>query len=103
VLLDAAGPRSLTLACRTDDITRPSDLAARLPKALIHHNVPGERIHAFLAAFDACWDDAAPLLAFGARQRWSAACAALRATGWPVETARARYGEITVAWAAVAP
>jgi SAM-dependent methyltransferase len=102
VLLDAAGPLSLTLACRTDDIARPGDLAERLPKALIHHNVPERRIHAFLAAFDAAWDAAAPLIPFGPRQRWVAACRALRTAGWPVDTRRARHGELTVHWDAVA-
>ena len=71
VLLDAAGPLSLTLACRVDAIDRPSDLAARLPKALIHHNVPGQPIHAFLRDLDATWDAAAALSTFGARQRWA--------------------------------
>ncbi|MGN6608225.1 MAG: class I SAM-dependent methyltransferase [Jatrophihabitans sp.] len=103
VLLDADGPRTLTLACRTDDIERPSDLAERLPKALIHHNVPGRRVHAFLAAFDAAWDAAAGLIPFGSRQRWTAACATLRDQGWPVVTGRARHGEIGVDWTAVAP
>lgn len=102
VLLDADGPRSLTLACRVDDIERPGDLAERLPKALIHHNVPGQPIHALLRDLDAGWDAAAPLSTFGARQRWAAACAALDGR-WPVDRSRARHGELTVAWAAVAP
>jgi hypothetical protein len=103
VLLDASGPLSLTFACRVEDLDRPSDLAERLPKALIHHNVPGERIRAFLQAFDAAWDDAAPMRTFGARQRWTSACAGLQRAGWPVQTARARYGELTVPWSTVAP
>jgi hypothetical protein len=73
-----------------------------LPKALIHHNVPGQPIFALLGDLDRAWDAAAPLSTFGARQRWSAACRAL-AERWPVQTARARYGELTVAWQAVSP
>jgi hypothetical protein len=103
VLLDAAGPVSLTLACRVSSIERPGDLAERLPKALIHRNVPGERVHDFLRAFDAAWDVAAPASAFGPRQRWVAACERLGEAGWPVDATRARYGELTVRWAAVAP
>jgi hypothetical protein len=103
VLLDAAGPRSLTLAARVEDLPRPSELAERLPKALIHHNVRGEPVHEFLRAFDAAWDAAAPLSAFGARQRWTAAARRLADTGWPVDAGRARHGELTVAWSAVAP
>lgn len=103
VLLDAAGPRSLTFACRVDTLPRPGELAERLPKALIHRNRPGEPIHTFLAAFDAAWDAAAALSSFGPRQRWIAACAALGRAGWPVNLSRARHGELTVQWAAVAP
>ncbi len=53
VALDADGPLTLTLSTRVSDIATPSDLAERLPKALIHHNVPGQPIHEFLTAFDA--------------------------------------------------
>jgi hypothetical protein len=102
VLLDASGPLSLTLAARVDAIERPSDLAERLPKALIHRNVRGERIHDFLLAFDAAWAAEAPRSAFGARQRWTSAAERL-ATEWPVDARRARHGELTVAWSAVAP
>jgi hypothetical protein len=102
VLLDEAGPRTLTLACRVSDIERPSDLAERLPKSLIHHNVPGERIHDLLAAFDAAWNEAAT--PFGPRQRWLNSCAAL-AQNWPLrdDSSRWRLGELTVDWAAVSP
>jgi hypothetical protein len=103
VLLDRDGPISLTLACRVSAISTPSDLAERLPKALIHRNVPGEAIHALLADFDAAWAAAAPASAFGPRQRWMTACRGLAARGWPVADARSRHGEVTVAWPAVAP
>lgn len=102
VLLDADGPRELTLACKLDTLHRPSELAERLPKALIHHNVPGERVHAFLRRLDHEWDAAARLSAFGARQRWAAACRGLAAE-WPVDASRARFGEVSVAWHAVSP
>jgi hypothetical protein len=103
VLLDAAGPVSLTLSCRLGSIERPGDLAERLPKALIHRNVPGERVHEFLRALDAAWDVAAPASAFGPRQRWIDASNRLAEAGWPVDVSRARHGELTVRWAAVAP
>ena len=86
VALEAGGPVSLTVSLRLAGLDRPSDVAERLPKALIHRNVPGERVHAFLAALDDAWARQAPLAALGARQRWSAAVAALRAGG----VARAR-------------
>jgi hypothetical protein len=104
ITLDQSGPRWLTLAAHVDSLHAPSELAERLPKALIHRNVPGERIHAFLNAFDAVWATASPIGAFGARQRWIAACTAM-ADAWPIRGRRERWrlGEITVEWAAVAP
>jgi hypothetical protein len=102
VLLDGDGPISLTFASRLASLPWPSVLAERLPKALIHRNVPGEPIHRLLAELDLAWDAAAALSAFGPRQRWIAACAALQ-DGWPVQLSRCRYGELTVEWSAVAP
>ncbi|NHC15004.1 methyltransferase domain-containing protein [Motilibacter deserti] len=105
VAVTPEGPRTLTLAARLAGLGRPSDLAERLPKALIHRNVEGEAVFAFLRAFDSAWDSAAPYASFGARQRWMAACRTLRDTGWPVADgpARWRLGEVTLAWSAVAP
>lgn len=105
VLLDGAGPRSLTVAAKLSTLDSPAALAERLPKALIHRNVPGEPIHAFIGALDDGWRDAAPYATFGPRQRWLRAVAAVRAAGWPVldRSARWRLGELTVAWPAVAP
>ena len=71
VTLDAAGPRCLTLACKPADLEQPSDLAERLPKVLIHRNVPGERVHALFTALDHCWAVAAPFANFGPRARWT--------------------------------
>ncbi len=105
VALDADGPLTLTFAVRVADIGTPSDLAERLPKALIHHNVPGQPIHEFLRAFDGTWAAAAGLSTFGPRQRWVAAVEALADQGWPLvgSTRRWRHGEVSVRWSAVAP
>lgn len=105
VAVDASGPVSLTLSLRLDRLERPSDVAERLPKVLIHRNVPGERVHDFLGALDRAWLHAAPQSSYGARQRWLATAAAVRAEGWPLLDGKARWrlGELTVAWAAVAP
>ena len=103
VLLDRQRPLTLTLACRVSAIDRPGELAERLPKALIHHNVPSQPVHALLADLDLAWNAAAPLAPFGARQRWIAACTRVAAQ-WPVRhRSRFRYGELTVDWDAVAP
>ncbi|MCV2490387.1 class I SAM-dependent methyltransferase [Geodermatophilus sp. YIM 151500] len=105
VALDRDGPLTLTISTRVSGLDAPSDLAERLPKALIHRNVPGEPVHDFLRAFDAAWAAAAGLSAFGPRQRWAAAVGALAEQGWPVvgPARRWRDGEITVRWSAVAP
>jgi hypothetical protein len=105
VLLDHDGPVSLTLACDPRHIDRPSDLAERLPKVLIHHNVPGQRIHTLLTQADRAWATAAGHSVFGPRDRWRAMLADLHATGVPVEPQRrtVRDAVLTVPWSAVAP
>jgi hypothetical protein len=104
IRLDAKVPLSLTLAAKTSTLEQPSDLAARLPKALIHHNVAGERIHRLLRDADLAWNSAAALSVFGARQRWIAMVQSLT-TDWPMldRRPRWRHGELTVEWSAVAP
>jgi hypothetical protein len=105
VALGTEGPVSLSISLRFGAFTLPSDVAERLPKALIHRNVEGERIRTYLQAMDRAWLDAAALASFGTQQRWSGMCSALRADGWPVADgpSRWRLGEITVGWDAVRP
>ena len=105
VTLDKSGPLSLTISLRLSGLELPSKVAERLPKALIHHNLPGERIHEFLKALDAAWRTNAGLGSFGAAQRWVACCSQLVEAGWPLigDKKRWRLGELTVDWAAVAP
>ncbi|MEI5584515.1 class I SAM-dependent methyltransferase, partial [Agromyces sp. CCNWLW208] len=50
-----AGPRTLTISLRLRGLEAPSVVAERLPKALIHRNVPGERVHDLLTALDRAW------------------------------------------------
>jgi hypothetical protein len=105
VALDDVRPLSLGLSMRFGGFELPSDIAERLPKALIHRNVPGEKIHSYLQALDKAWLEAAPLAAFGHQQRWTAMCRSMLDGGWPVQdgTSRWRLGELTVGWDAVAP
>jgi hypothetical protein len=102
-------PLETGLGVHLGSLGRPSDLAERLPKTLIHRNVPGEPVHALLAAFDRAWAIAAPQSVFGPRQRWIAAVELL-ARDHPVVTSpplggrrRWRLGEVTLPWSAVAP
>ncbi|KAA0022324.1 class I SAM-dependent methyltransferase [Antrihabitans cavernicola] len=105
VLLDAAGPLSLTLAWDPFTTDRPSDVAERLPKALIHRNVAGEPVHDLLVAADRAWASAAPLSPFGPRVRWRATLAALDKQGIPVWLYRRRMRDcvLSVPWSVVAP
>ncbi|MEV0106000.1 class I SAM-dependent methyltransferase [Nocardia sp. NPDC050799] len=105
VVLDRSGPRTLTLAWDPFTVERPSDLAERLPKALIHRNVPGERVHTLLGAADRAWAHTVPLAAFGPRVRWRAAAGLLRAQGLPVHDFRRRLRDnvLSVPWPVVAP
>ncbi|MDL9945403.1 class I SAM-dependent methyltransferase [Gordonia sp. ABSL11-1] len=105
IVLDADGPRSLTLCWAPDHSDRPSDLAERLPKALIHRNVDGERIHELLVLADHCWDVAATHAAYGPRLRWRHALTLLRDRGVDVAIPRGRTVDniLTVPWPAVAP
>jgi hypothetical protein len=98
VTLARSGPQTLTLAAAVEHLDRPSSLAERLPKALIHQNVRGTRVHALLTELDRAWDAAAPVGTFGNRQRWAAMCAQLQ---WE-QVGRRRDGEVTVPWSTVA-
>ncbi|KRB38856.1 class I SAM-dependent methyltransferase [Microbacterium sp. Root180] len=105
IALDAAGtPVSFTVSLRLAGLEHPSVAAERLPKALIHRNVPGERVHALLDALDAEWERASAMSPFGPVERWRVALEALGRAGWPVrDRSRWRLGELTLPWEAVAP
>ena len=105
IALDRSGPLSLTLSWRLRGMLAPSDIAERLPKALIHRNVPGEPVHAWLGALDRAWAVSAHHASYGVRQRFLATARAVREEGWPVldGPSRWRLGELTIAYAAVAP
>jgi hypothetical protein len=105
VALSPSGPQSLTVSLRLRGLEAPSIVAERLPKALIHRNVPGERIHDFLTDLDKQWQVHSSLAAYGPSQRWIAVAQSMRDAAWPVAGGRSRWrlGELTVAWEAVAP
>lgn len=99
VEVDQQGPLTLTFACNVRDLRQPSDLAPRLPKILIHRNVPGEPIHHLLNAMDRAWHSNASLAVYGKRQQWAGMIRDLR-RNWPIITpaSRGRHGEITFDW-----
>lgn len=105
VLLDASGPVSLTLAWDPFDVATPSDIAERLPKALIHRNVEGEPIWQLLQDADRAYANAAGWAPHGPRVRWREAHKELVARGWPLAPLRRRLRDntLTVVWRAVAP
>jgi hypothetical protein len=101
----ATGPVRFTISLRLAGLDSPAVVAERLPKALIHRNVPGERVHDLLVALETAWVRAAPISVYGPAQRFVAAVEALRDQGVPVLGTRARWklGELTVPWNVVAP
>lgn len=103
--LGVAGPESFSISLRLAGLEVPSIVAERLPKVLIHRNVPGERVHDLLGTLDRLWATHAPLGVYGPTQRFLAVARGLRDAGWPLRDgpSRWRLGEITLDWAAVAP
>ena len=93
------------MSLRLAGLQAPSEVAERLPKSLIHRNVEGEAVQAWLQALDQSWLRAVHQASFGVRQRFLATVEAVRADGWPVldGPARWRLGEVSVDWSAVAP
>jgi hypothetical protein len=105
VTLDTTGPKFFTISLSLRGLAKPSKVAERLPKALIHHNVEGKAIHKLLNDLDIAWASHAPLGIFSPAQRFVATVRDLRAKGWPInlEPKRWRLGEITLTWESVAP
>ena len=105
VTLNRNEPTSFTISLRLSGLDIPSKVAERLPKVLIHRNVPGEKIYEFLNALDKAWKNHSALAVFGASQRWISVCKEMRNLGWPLvgDSKRWRLGEISVDWKAVAP
>ena len=102
-VIEGGAPSTLTLSARLSDLDHPATFAERLPKALIHHNVPGEPVHELLWALGRAWEtEATP---FGPRQRWLATCRRMRDQGWPVLDGPARWklGELTLPWPRTGP
>lgn len=97
-------PETFTISLHVGSLELPSEIAPRLPKALIHRNVPGEKIYDFLQEFDRAWLSNSAIIPFGARQRWVATVEALQSS-YPIldKKVRWRLGEVTVPWEVVAP
>ncbi|GAB3944626.1 class I SAM-dependent methyltransferase [Corynebacterium tapiri] len=106
LLIDASGPRTLTMAWDAFDIEQPSDVAERLPKVLIHRNRPGEKIYELLLAADEAYRRAAAFAPYGPRVRWEKAHDSLRAAGVPIyprSRRRTRDCFLTIDWEHVKP
>lgn len=105
VTLNQDGPVLFTISLHLRGLVKPSKVAERLPKALIHRNVEGEAIHRLLLDLDSAWAMHAPLGIFSPAQRFVACAQDLRNRGWHItlEPKRWRLGEITLPWNDVAP
>lgn len=96
-------PRTLTLSAHLPSLEAPGSFAERLPKALIHRNVPGTAIHTLLTALDTAWRHSAAEAVFGPRHRWIATIGRARDAGVPVLGPKRRWalGEVSMPWSAV--
>lgn len=105
VTLSKTEPISFTISLRLQGLDRPGKVAERLPKILIHKNVPGNKIHQYLSDLDRAWDTAASYSAFGSAQRFVQTAKAMAVAGWPIEIQpkRWRLGELTVSYLAISP
>ncbi|MEY4348205.1 MAG: hypothetical protein RIS43_624 [Actinomycetota bacterium] len=97
-------PHSLTLSSHLASLEKPSDLAPRLPKILIHHNVAGNKIFDVFAQLDDAWQRTASAATFGPRQHWLATLEYATTHGLVTldSPTRWRLGELTLPWAVVA-
>ena len=105
ITLDKTKPLTFTISLRLQGLDRPSKVAERLPKILIHKNIPGNNIHRYLQELDLAWDKAAGFGAFGSAQRFVQTAKSLLEAGWPIENSpkRWRLGELSVAYEAISP
>ena len=93
-------PETLTLSFHVGSLKMPSEIALQLPKALIHRNVPGEKIHDFLKEFDHAWLSHATSKSLDARERFVTTIQTLVSQGFPIQDSQARWrlGEVTIPW-----
>lgn len=105
VTLSKTQVETFTISLKLNEIDKPSKVAERLPKVLIHHNVEGEPIFKLLKDLDEAWFRNSGLATFSAGQRFIAVCKDLRSMGWPVVNNQKRWalGELTLEFSAVAP
>ena len=103
ITLDKSKPLTFTISLRLQGLDRPSKVAERLPKILIHKNTPGNNIHRYLQDLDLAWEKAAGFAAFGSAQRFVQTAKSLLEAGWPIENSpkRWRLGELSVAYEAI--
>jgi len=103
ITLDKSKPLTFTVSLRLQGLDKPSKVAERLPKILIHRNIPGNNIHRYLQELDLAWDKAAGFGAFGSAQRFVQTAKTLLQAGWPIENSpkRWRLGELSVAYEAI--
>ena len=105
VTLSKDKAESFTIALKLNEVDKPSKVAERLPKVLIHRNVDGEPIHQLLKDLDDAWLRNSALSTFSPAQRFISTCRDLKAAGWPITNNQKRWalGEMTLKFEAIAP
>jgi hypothetical protein len=105
VTLSKTKVESFTISLKLNEVEKPSKVAERLPKILIHRNIKGEAIHRLLKELDEAWFRNSALSTFSPAQRWIATCSELKNLGWPITNNQKRWalGEMTLDFEAVGP
>jgi hypothetical protein len=105
VTLSKHKPESFTIALKLNEVEKPSKVAERLPKVLIHHNIDGEPIHKLLKELDDSWLRNSALSTFSPAQRFIATCRDLKESGWPITNNQKRWslGDLTLSFEAITP
>jgi len=103
VTLTRHEPVSFTISLRLQGLEHPGKVAERLPKILIHKNIPGNNIHRFLSELDKHWEKNAGFGTFGSSQRFVQVAKGMLQAGWPIEKKpkRWRLGELSVDYNAI--
>lgn len=95
VTLTNTGPKFLTLSWDPLYTETPSLVAQRLPKVILHKNVPGTKVHHLINTLDRAWAHSSVFSIYGLRYRWNKAFE-FASTKLPLQYKRYRSRDCTV-------
>jgi hypothetical protein len=105
ITLDIEGPKLFTISLRLRGLEKPSKVAERLPKSLIHKNTEGNKIFDYLVDLDEAFAKAASFAVFGPSQRFIQTAKLMQQKGWAIQHQPKRWalGELTISYPLVSP